>query len=419
MPQNARRRNTLIVVAIVILALLLLLLTRCRGPKPAPPQATGTPPAAMPAPAQPQAEVEPAPQAEEILTPATLTVPAQIAAGATFSMTWTGPDNPGDYITLARPDAPADATGNYQLTERGETLELTAPMEPGAYEARYIASRSRTILGRTPVEVLPIAAALEAPDEIILGATFSVSWTGPNNTGDYITVVPKGAPDDRYENYVDTAKGSPLTLTAPPEAGDAELRYVSGQGRKVLARRPIKVVMPEITLSAPADAIAGTMIEVAWMGPDNAGDYITIVAADIPDGPYGNYTNTSTGSPLKLLMPIMSGPAEIRYMTGQGRQVLARRTITIVAAAVSLSAAPEAAPGADVAITWTGPNNPSDYITIVPRELPDGQYRDYATTSNGSPLTVKAPKDPGDAEVRYMSGQGGKVLARIPIRIVP
>ena len=72
-----------------------------------------------------------------------------------------------------------------------------------------------------------------------------------------------------------------------------------------------------------------------------------------------------------------------------------------------------------MSITWTGPNNPGDYITIVPKGLPDGQYRDYATTSNGSPLTVKAPKDAGDAEIRYMTGQGGKVLARIAIEVNP
>jgi len=49
----------------------------------------------------------------------------------------------------------------------------------------------------------------------------------------------------------------------------------------------------------------------------------------------------------------------------------------------------------------------------------DGQYGNYTGTTEGSPLSVKAPQDAGDAEVRYMTGQGNRVLARRPIRIVP
>jgi Ca-activated chloride channel family protein len=115
----------------------------------------------------------------------------------------------------------------------------------------------------------------------------------------------------------------------------------------------------------------------------------------------------------------MDGPAELRYMTGQGRRVLGRRAIRIAAAPVLLSGPGEGAPGTDVEVQWTGPDNPGDYITIVPRETPDGQYRQYANTSAGSPARVKAPSEPGEAEIRYMTGQGNKVLARIPIRVVP
>ena len=71
-----------------------------------------------------------------------------------------------------------------------------------------------------------------------------------------------------------------------------------------------------------------------------------------------------------------------------------------------------------VTVTWVGPDNPGDYLTVVARGTEDGQYGNYTNTNNGSPLALTAPKDPGDAELRYMTGQGGKVLARRPIRIV-
>jgi Ca-activated chloride channel family protein len=376
------------------------------APATAAPTADSTPPA-------------PADEPDEVLTAATLQAPERVTAGAAFSVAWTGPDNRGDYVTIVRSDAAANASGSYAETKTASSLELTAPIEAGPYELRYVTGRSRTILARAPIEVVPPEVTLDAPAEVGLGAQLSVAWTGPDNQGDYVTIVPKELPDGQYGNYAETNKGSPLTLTAPPEAGDAELRYMTGQGRKVLARRSIRVVMPEVSLSAPAEAVAGSTLEVTWTGPNHAGDYVTVVAAETPDGQYGNYTLTSNGSPLSLLLPIMTGAAELRYMTGQGNKVLARRGLAVVAAEVALTAPAEAAAGSSVSVTWTGPNNRGDYVTLVAKDTPDGQYGSYTLTSDGSPLNVAALKEAGDAELRYMTGQGNKVLARRAIRIVP
>ncbi|MBL9033089.1 MAG: hypothetical protein JNM80_15430 [Phycisphaerae bacterium] len=420
MATNRDRRRTVIIVLLLLLLAVALLLVRCsceRVPPPASPTAakptpssesTSAPPP-VPAPAQP----------DEVLSPATLTTPASVAAGATFAVDWTGPDNRGDFVTVVPTDARAQDHGSYQDTHQGRTLRLTAPTDPGTYEVRYVTGRSRTILARASIEVMPVNASLDAVAEVVLGSTFAVAWTGPNNTGDYVTIVPTGAPDAVYGSYVDATRPSPQTLTAPPDAGEAELRYVVGQGKKVLARRPIRVLAPSVSLSAPSEAIAGATIRVAWIGPNNAGDYVTVVPAATPDGQYGNYTVTSSGSPLNLVTPIISGEAELRYMTGLGNKVLARRSIRIVAAEVTLAAAAEGAAGSAVSVTWTGPNNPGDYITVVPKAAPDGQYGNYTVTTAGSPLSVGLPKEAGECEIRYVAGQGNKVLARRPIRVTP
>lgn len=122
---------------------------------------------------------------------------------------------------------------------------------------------------------------------------------------------------------------------------------------------------------------------------------------------------------MNLLVPIMHGHAELRYMSGQGRSVLARIPLKVVAAEVSLSAPAQCGPEAQVSITWTGPNNPGDYITIVAKSAPDGNFAAYTNTTAGSPLSVKAPKEPGEAEIRYMTGQGSRVLARVPLTVIP
>ena len=72
----------------------------------------------------------------------------------------------------------------------------------------------------------------------------SLTWSGPKNDGDSLTFVPKGLPDGRYAAYADASKGSPVTIKAPAEAGPAEIRYMSGQGARVLARRALTVAAP-------------------------------------------------------------------------------------------------------------------------------------------------------------------------------
>jgi len=417
---NERDRKRLLFAALLLLLLLLALLVRCTR-KPVAVAPVSHPPATTPAPAEPvKKEAAPStPPADEVLTAATLQAPPEINAGATFQVSWTGPDNKGDYVTIVPAGAPDAVFASYEETREGPTLALVAPVEPGEHEVRYVTAHSRTVLGRAPVRVVAVGATLDAANEIELGKALRVAWTGPDEPGDYITLVPAGTPDDQYRNYTNTEKGSPLEILVPPEAGDFELRYATGQGHKVLARRSVRVIAPELSLDAPGSAIAGTTIQVAWRGPDNSGDYITVVARETPEGQYGNYTTTDKGSPLELLIPIGEGDFELRYMTGQASKVLARRAIRIEAAKITLSAPEEVAAGSDVSIEWKGPDNPGDWITIVARSAPDGQYGDYKLTSDGSTLVVKAPTSAGDAEIRYMTGQGNQLLARRPIRVVP
>jgi hypothetical protein len=420
MTQNpSRRRNTIIVLLLLVLAFVALWLGRCsprkaRQPAVAPerPRATesATADAARPS-ATPAA-------ATEILSPATLQVPGDVSAGAVFSVSWTGPNNPRDYVTVVKHDAPDSHYGPYAETRQGSMLQLTAPIETGPHEVRYVTAQSHTVLARAPLNVLETPASLQAVDEAVLGTTVSVAWTGPNNTKDYITVVSKGTPEGRYGNYTETAKGSPLTLTLPSVAGDAELRYVTGQGARTLARRPIRVVAAEVRLDAPDEVIAGSALNVIWTGPNNPGDYLTLVPKETRDGQYGNYTETRKGSPLSITAPILPGEVELRYMTGQGAHVLARRAVRIVAAQISLEAPSEVAVGSTVMVNWQGPNNPGDYITVVAKTDPDAKYASYAETRKGSPAKIAAPKEPTEGEIRYISGQGSKVLARRPIRIV-
>ncbi len=409
------RRRAVVIVLILLVAAILLLFLRC-GRHVAATQAVspgvvepGDPQAGLPV----TATTEP----DERQTPATLDAPAEVGAGAAFQVRWTGPANARDYVTIVRADAADGAYSNYQDTKTGNPVTLTAPIEAGDWELRYMTSQSRQVLGRRAIKVLAASATLDAAAEAELGTILTVNWTGPNNQGDYITVVTKDTPDGRYGNYTETKAGSPLSLKLPPVAGEAELRYMTGQGAKVLARRDLKILSPEIRLDGPAEVVAGAKVSLAWSGPNNQGDYITLVPRDTPDGRYGNYADTRAGSPATITAPIYEGDAEFRYMTGQGAHVLARRPIRIVAAQVNLDAPAQISAGAKLRVTWIGPNNQGDYITLVPRGTPEGHYRAYADTTRGSPLEITVGADTGAYELRYVAGQGAKTLARRPVQV--
>ena len=69
---------------------------------------------------------------------------------------------------------------------------------------------------------------LSPPGEIGANTEFTVAWTGPNNEGDYVTIVPAGADEGAYESFFYTSTGPEGTLVAPTEAGEYEIRYVDG-----------------------------------------------------------------------------------------------------------------------------------------------------------------------------------------------
>lgn len=360
-------------------------------------------------------------------SPATLKVVDEaVFAGATFKVAWTGPNGPKDYVTIVAPDAANGVYGDYHYTREGTTLAFTAPSDAGAYELRYQSDDDPgTVLARTRVTVLPPKPiTIEATGEVIAGADFQVRWTGPDAVRDYITIVPKGSPPGTYEDYGYTSEGSPLTLRAPLQPGDYELRYSTDRSDahgRVFAAYPIRVVAAAITLTPAPHVRAGSRFEVQVSGPANHSDYVTIVPASAKDGVYASYAYvTQPQSTLTLEAPMQPGDYELRYQNdAQPSRVLARVALTLEpGVAVTLDAPDVADAGGRIQVKWTGPDGPSDYLTIVPVDAADGKYGPYTYTRDGSPLTLAVPPEPGAYEIRYQSDRSEiGVLARRPLRV--
>ena len=352
---------------------------------------------------------------------ATLKAPESVVAGTTVKIEWTGPAYKGDYITIVTADTEDGKYAKYAYTQDPDApVKVLSPIKSGKAEIRYMTGQGNKVLARRAITLTPAEVMLEAPDSVVAGATVKVIWTGPNNRDDYITIVTADTEDGKYGKYAYTRDpDAPAMVISPIKPGKAEIRYMSSQGNKVLARRPITLTKPEITLEAPESVVAGATVKVIWTGPNNKDDYITIVTADTEDGKYAKYAYTrDPEKPAKVLSPIKPGKAEIRYMAGQGAKVLARRAIELTAPVVTLEAPDSAVTGTKVTVKWTGPANNGDYITIVTADTKDGKYSKYAYARDPEkPVKVLAGIKPGKAEIRYMTGQGAKVLARRPITI--
>lgn len=259
---------------------------------------------------------------------ASVRVSEPIDAGATFEVAWEGPANARDFISIDAAGAPDRTYGRYAYL-RANPVTLTAPDEPGTYEVRYHLARSYRVLATTPIEVGRVGAGLEHPPTAGAGSTIEITWQGPGNARDYISIDPEGAPDSTYGDYAYVSRGNPAVLEVPESPGSWQVRYHTGQTNAVLAASPLRVVPASATLEGPAQAAAGSRFEVRWTGPDNAADYLTIVPAGAGDRDYLDYAYTRNGPLLVLEAPLDLGPHELRYVTGRERNVLARRPIEV------------------------------------------------------------------------------------------
>ncbi|MEM9199284.1 MAG: VWA domain-containing protein [Pseudomonadota bacterium] len=349
--------------------------------------------------------------------PATVAGPAAAPAGSTIAVTWTGPNEEGDFIVVVAPDAADAQSINYSYTRDGSPLALVMPPEPGSYELRYLRRDGRQVLARQPIEATALAVTLTAPETAQIGAAIAVQWTGPDYKNDYIAVSQLDDQDARQINYSYTRDGTPLMLTMPAEPGTYEIRYVLAQDRTVIARRPVTVEAAEVTLAAPDTAIVGANVIVQWQGPDERNDYIAVARPDAPGNQQETYSYTRDGMPLQLQMPSEPGTYEIRYVLAQGRTILATRPVEVTEVSATLAAPATAPAGATVTVTWEGPDYRNDYIAVSRPDDPGNRQETYSYTRDGKPLQLQMPSEPGSYEIRYVMAQNRRVIARTPVTV--
>jgi hypothetical protein len=180
----------------------------------------------------------------EAPAPPTTTVkfPPSVLAGDVVEVRWTGPDAAEDFISLALPENPGDAYEVWERTDSGNPVVLTAPLQPGAYEIRYVSGTGAKMLAQAPIEVTATAIELQAPATVVADQRFEIRWTGSSVPGDFIAISRPNAPPQRMSDWASTATGSPVTLAAPTRPGAYEVRFVRKSGLEILALTSIEVI---------------------------------------------------------------------------------------------------------------------------------------------------------------------------------
>lgn len=292
---------------------------------------------------------------------ATLSAPSGIAPGSEFEIGWQGPDAPGDFIAIARPDAPAASFLAYARTSAGSPAVLVAP-DPGEYEARYVSATGLAVLARMPLSVGAELGqgAITAPAEVRVGAGLVVSVTDPGEPADYITIVETGASNDAFGPYARLKGALEVSLTAPDTAGNYEIRHIRASGQRVLARAPLAVLEPAGAETAPA-------------APE------------------------TTSEPAATGDRASSQPANLPHAT----------LMALVAV--------DTAHGFRVA--WTGPGAAGDLIAVLPPGADPAAALDSQPVSAGSPVSLTAPEAPGEYEIVYIDNASGAVLARRELEV--
>ncbi|MDZ7810712.1 MAG: hypothetical protein U5L11_12215 [Arhodomonas sp.] len=178
----------------------------------------------------------------------TVDAPAEIRAGDTIRVEWTGAVHPRDYITIVPMGADESATAGYSRVGNESRHDMQAPETTGLYEVRYVLNEGKRVMASKQLEVLaedaPLekGASLSAPETGAAGETIEVNWTVDSESADQrVTVARADQAIFTWMSAVSLEGSTPLKITLPDEPGNYELRLLDVSEQEVLARRMIRV----------------------------------------------------------------------------------------------------------------------------------------------------------------------------------
>ncbi|MEO0700135.1 MAG: hypothetical protein AAFY81_10555, partial [Pseudomonadota bacterium] len=169
---------------------------------------------------------------------------------------------------------------------------------------------------------------------------------------------------------------------------------------------------------------AGEPLRVTWTGTVDSGDYVNLVPLGTPDDEFGLYTQVRDTTAHDLTAPDETGLYEVRYMLREGRRVLARQTVEVVAADAQLntggeiSAPDTGAPGATIEVSWSVESESADRrITLARGDQAIFTWISAEKITGAPPISITLPDEPGVYELRFLDLSNQEVLSRKTIEV--
>ena len=171
------------------------------------------------------------------------------------------------------------------------------------------------------VKTIDLQVKLTLPSDLYTQQVFAVRWVGPGLVDDLVTIALPESPADKWISAVSVSGGKKLKLTAPEEAGEYEVRYISID-RQILAAQKIIVRKAEAALLAPEQARSGRLVRIRWKGgTSDPRDSIVITRSGAPLSSAINRRAIRAQSSVMLLMPSRAGDYELRYIQAGGNLI--------------------------------------------------------------------------------------------------
>lgn len=212
-----------------------------------------------------------------------------------------------------------------------------------------------------------------------------------------------------------------------PAANAEELQEAFEQIADKVEEPPVaNVPPPEATITVSPTVEIGGRFAVRWTGPLANDDYIDLVKR--------GHAPTSNGSLVRMRVDGSSngemqtakdiGDYDLRYVwvSDQGRTVLARAPISITEATIAIISPAAVGMGEQFTLTWRGPGADRDVIDIVARgNRITSKNLASAGTRQGDELSIQAPADPGEYDLRYVhrAANGKSILHVVPLEVLP
>jgi Ca-activated chloride channel family protein len=304
---------------------------------------------------------------------------------------------PGRYRAEVRGVGTSHELAGLALTASGERVALDLVVGPPA-----------------TLEVAPEAPAAG-------GGAWVRTWGVPVGGG-WVAVSTPGAPPDAFLLLIPVQGGTTevwASLPDVPQTLELQVLVEAAPGvLQVLGRTPLETVRPAVRIDAPDRVEARTPITLAWSGPGHRGDIITVVPEGAAPGSHVVCVAADAAeATVTVPAPVVPGRYLVQFVSSWGR-VLERQPLEVFEVLATLDVAKQASPSVELAIGWTGPDGPHDFLSIAPAEAENQDYISWEPTSSGSPLELQTPSAAGTYEVRYVRGLDGEVLAREALEIV-